>query len=358
MSSWLNSAAHLVVVIAAFGGAAVLTAFVRRLALSRGLLDVPNERSSHERPTPRGGGIAIALASIAGVAALAALDRLDGALLAAMAIGGVAVAAVGLADDRYQLSAAPRLIVHVCAALWAVSWLGGLGPVAVGGRAIELGWIGDALAVLAIVCAINIFNFMDGIDGLAAGEATFICIAAVALAAVVGGAGAVVGAALVLAAACSGFLLWNWPPAKIFMGDVGSGFLGFAIGVLAIAATGQQPAAPFIWLILSGVFIVDATLTLGRRLVRGERIYQAHRTHAYQWLARRWGSHARVTIAAMAINCCWLLPWAALAASFPAAAIWITAAALAPLAALAVAAGAGRRETNDKADPALPLGTR
>lgn len=319
----------------------LLTAVARRVFLAHGMVDLPNARSSHSTPTPRGGGIAIVIASISGLAALAALNRIDGGLLAAMAVGGLAVAGVGLADDRYQLPASARFIVHLCAAVWAVRCLGGLAPIAFGERNVELHWVGDALAVVALVAAINIFNFMDGIDGLAASEATFIAVAVLAFGA---GAHGSAGAALVFAAACGGFLVWNWPPARIFMGDVGSGFIGFAVGVLIIAAARQQAAAPFVGMILGGVFIVDATVTLLRRLVRGERLHQAHRTHAYQWLARRWNSHRYVTLAMLAVNVSWLLPAAALASRHPRFAAWLVLAAWLPLIVGVVWAGAGRRE--------------
>jgi Fuc2NAc and GlcNAc transferase len=155
----------------------------------------------------------------------------------------------------------------------------------------------------------------------------------------------VAAAGLVFGAACGGFLLWNWPPAKIFMGDVGSGYLGYAIGVLALAATRENPAALWSWLILGGVFFADASVTLVRRTIRGERIYEAHRSHAYQWLARRWESHGPVTIAVILVNLLWLLPCATLATLHSDHAPLIAAVALAPIVVITTLAGSGRRET-------------
>src|SRR5205807_9594710 len=132
-----------------------------------------------------------------------------------------------------------------------------------------------------------------------------------------GTSGDAAAVASVFGAACCGFLLWSWPPAKIFMGDVGSGYLGYVIAVLAVGATRDNPVALWAWLILGGVFFVDATVTLLRRLLRGERVYQAHRSHAYQWLARRWGSHAKVTCAVLIVNVLWLLPCAVFATRRP-----------------------------------------
>ncbi len=185
---------------------------------------------------------------------------------------------------------------------------------------------------------------MDGIDGIAGTEAIFIAGAGGALAILTASAPAIAIVSLMFGVACGGFLWWNWPPAKIFMGDVGSGYVGFFIAVLAIAAARENSVALLVWLILGGVFFVDATVTFVRRLARGERVYEAHRSHAYQWLARRWRSHRRVTLLVSLINVTWLLPAAVIASTRPSLAGWFACAALIPLAAAAVAAGAGRDE--------------
>jgi Fuc2NAc and GlcNAc transferase len=326
--------------------AAALTGWMRRVALSSGLIDRPNERSSHVQPTPRGGGISIVVTSAAAAVFLWMSGTIDWALLAAILVGGVAIAYVGFRDDRQSVSVRLRMAVHVLAAVWAVWCVGGLAPLRVGEHSADLGWVGDLLAVTAIVWAVNLFNFMDGIDGIAASEAAFMTLAAAAIGAMAGGESGVIVMAFVVGAASLGFLGWNWPPARIFMGDVGSGYLGYIIAVLAVAEARENAVAPFVWLILGGIFFVDATITLMRRWARRERVYEAHRTHAYQWLARRWGSHKRVTVAIVIVNFVWLLPSALLAARYPAAAGWITCAALAVVAILTVACGAGRRETN------------
>ncbi|MBV8146030.1 MAG: glycosyl transferase, partial [Gammaproteobacteria bacterium] len=237
-----------------------------------------------------------------------------------------------------------RLCVHFAAALWAVAWLKGLPPLLLGTQMAHPQWGGYVLAVLGIVWILNLFNFMDGIDGIAASEALFVVLAGAWL--TLGGANAK-GLALVdltLAAACGGFLVWNWPPAKIFLGDVGSGYLGYMIAVFALSAGRDDSVALWVWLILGGAFFVDATVTLLRRVARGERVHQAHRSHAYQWLARRWGSHRNVTLAVLAANVVWLLPWAVLAEMFPNLAAGSVLAALVPLALVAAFIGAGRRE--------------
>jgi Fuc2NAc and GlcNAc transferase len=322
----------------------VLTGLVRRLAISRGLLDLPNFRSSHSTPTPRGGGLAIVSATVVAVVVLACIGRISHGLSVAVVGGGCLVAAIGFIDDRRPVPARIRLPVHIIAAVWAVIWVGPPSTLLFGQHAIHLGWSGPVLTILGIVWTLNLFNFMDGIDGIAASEAVFVSWAAAILVLLAGGSPSVAATALAFGSACGGFLLLNWPPAKIFMGDVGSGYLGYVISVLALEASRGSPESLWTWLILGGVFFVDATLTLVRRLLRGERVYQAHRSHAYQWLARRWRSHKSVTMTVMATNLLWLLPCAALSALHPRWALWMAAVALTPLGIAVFVAGSGRSE--------------
>lgn len=328
--------------ISALAGAALLTQLMRAIARSGGVLDLPNARSSHGVPTPRGGGVAIVVVTTVGLLLGAWQGVAAPGLLRAVVGGGLAVALIGFADDNRSVSPLIRLAVHCAAALWALLCLGGLPPLGIAGRVVAFGWLGYVLGTLGIVWTLNLFNFMDGIDGIAASEAAFVALAGAALTLMTQGSPAVVFAGLVLAAACSGFLLWNWPPAKIFLGDVGSGYLGYVIVVLALAAARGRPTAVWTWLILGGAFFVDATVTLVRRSLRGERLHEAHRTHAYQWLAQSWGSHRRVTLALVGVDLLWLLPCAVVSALRPAHAAVTTVIALAPLIALALLAGSGR----------------
>jgi len=322
--------------------AAIFTGVLRRYALSAGLIDHPNARSSHSLPTPRGGGLAIVTTSLVGMAVLCAFQLLPVRTFIALGGGGIAVAIVGFVDDRRTLSARVRFIVHVGSALWCLGWLGGAPPLGFGEHPLTLGWSGYLLGTLSIVWVLNLFNFMDGIDGIAASEAVFVTGGGAILLAWLTPATA--GAAAVVAAASAGFLLWNWPPARIFMGDVGSGYLGYTIAGLGMAAGHESPPAVWVWLILGGVFFVDATVTLVRRSLRGEKVHEAHRSHAYQWLARRWRAHSPVTWSVVAINILWLMPAARLARIYPAAAGWILLGALAPLVVLVLISGAGRHE--------------
>jgi Fuc2NAc and GlcNAc transferase len=320
------------------------TGLMRRFALQKNLIDVPNERSSHASPTPRGGGVAIVIAFFAAAVLLSLLGLMDAKILGTLLIGGGAIALVGFFDDRWHLRAGVRLSVHLAAALGVVILLGGIPESALTRWGLHGVWIGGLAAVLVLVWTTNLFNFMDGIDGIAGSEAVFVSGAGALLNWCHGGAPGLTASMLCVAAASLGFLRWNWPPARIFMGDVGSGFLGFTLAVLGLAAS-QLGAIPFeAWGILGGFFLLDATITLLRRMVRGDQWLNAHRMHAYQQLARRWKAHLPVTLSVSAINLAWLLPWAWLAVRTPDNAKYFLIAALVPLSVLVILAGAGRKE--------------
>jgi Fuc2NAc and GlcNAc transferase len=334
------------------GVAAALTWFMIRVAPRVGSIDRPSERSSHSVPTPRGGGLAIVVVSTLGVATLLWRELIDQRLALALLAGGTLVAIAGALDDLRLVSAVRvRLAFHVAAAVFAVAILGGLPPLAFGTRVVDLGWAGDLLAVVAVVWTLNLFNFMDGIDGIAGSEAIFVAGSGALLATIGAPWSGSAAAALLLAAACIGFLIWNWPPARIFMGDVGSGYLGFFLAVLALDTTRREAAGGFAWLILGGVFFVDTTVTVIRRMLQRARVYQAHRTHAYHWLTRRWNGHRPVTLLVIGIDVGWLLPWAYVATIRPSLAAWSVLAALGPLAIAALAVGAGRPETPTSVSP-------
>ncbi|MWV18085.1 glycosyl transferase [Pseudomonas sp. L-22-4S-12] len=292
---------------AVFLGALLITWGLRRYALLRNVLDIPNSRSSHTQPTPRGGGLAIVLAFSLALPWASWMGALSMVHLWALVGAGWLVALAGFVDDHLSLGALWRLLAHFVAAIWALVFLGGAPDLLVLGVAVDLGWIGFALAVLYLVWLLNLYNFMDGIDGLAGIEALTVGLGAALLYAWLGLWDALL-LPVALALAAGGFLVWNFPPARIFMGDAGSGYLGLIIGMLSLQAALIDPGLLWVWLILLGVFIVDATLTLGRRLARGERIYEAHRSHAYQHAARHYGRHLPVTLAVAAINIFWLLP--------------------------------------------------
>lgn len=291
---------YLQIAVAALAVTVVLTGLVRRYAVEQSLIDVPNERSSHSMPTPRGGGLAIVLVVIGGITLLATTGRLPQTTGMALAGGGALVASIGWLDDRRSVPAWMRFAVHALAAVWAVGWLGGMPFVTTGADRPYLGIGGSILAVSAVIWAINLYNFMDGIDGLAAVEAvTTGLLGAVLLDARSPGLAAV---SVLVAATATGFLPWNWSPARIFMGDIGSGFLGFIFGALAAASETSQALPALMWVVLLGVFFADATITLVRRMARRERWYSAHRSHAYQRAAQSGWSHRRIALAVLGLN--------------------------------------------------------
>ncbi|MCP2071235.1 UNVERIFIED_ORG: Fuc2NAc and GlcNAc transferase [Pseudomonas lini] len=287
-----------------------LTAALRRYAMARSIIDVPNARSSHSIPTPRGGGVSIVVAFLLTLALLGQLGLVPLEYAVALGGAGALVAIVGFMDDHGHIAARWRLLGHFSAAVWALLWLKGLAPLRLFGVSFDLSWLGHVLAAFYLVWILNLYNFMDGIDGIASVEALLACLSA-SLLYVLTGFTDLVWPPLMLAAAVLGFLFWNFPPAKIFMGDAGSGFLGIALGVISLQVAWVSQDLFWAWLILLGVFIVDATVTLLRRLIRGDKVYEAHRSHAYQFASRQYGRHLPVTLAVAAINLFWLLPLAA-----------------------------------------------
>jgi len=286
----------------------VLTGLLRHYALAaQQLMDIPNARSAHVQPTPRGGGAAIALSFLLALLPLYWLEHLPLNLVLALLGAGSGIALLGLLDDRGHIPARWRLLGHFAGAIWVLYWLGGIPPLHILGLTLQPNWLGQGLLAIGLVWLLNLYNFMDGLDGLASLEAIFVCLGG-ALLYLLAGASAQALPALLLACAVAGFLVWNFPPARIFMGDAGSGFLGISLGTLMLQAAWTAPSLLWGWLILLGVFIVDATVTLLHRLVRGEKIYEAHRSHAYQYAARQYNGHRPVTLSVLAINLGWLLP--------------------------------------------------
>ncbi len=259
----------------------LLTPPLRSAATRWGLLDQPNVRSSHRTVTPRGGGVALIVSAAVSLAVARPLwtgTRGAGALLA----GALIMGAVGLADDRASLSPLTKFVLQLVAAIVCVSGTGGLPRLPLPAPLdAELGPVALPVAVLWIVVVVNFYNFLDGIDGLAAaqGLVTGLGIAVAGwhpLASLTG---------VAIAAGCAGFLVFNWHPARIFLGDAGSGFLGYTFAALPMLAPEPQRAEAVIFVAISlWLFLADATWTLGRRVLRGARWHRAHREHLYQRL--------------------------------------------------------------------------
>lgn len=277
------------------------TALVYYFAVTRRWIAYPNARSSHAVPTPSSGGVGLVVVILGVFAVLGITGALPSALAMALFGGGALVAIIGWIDDRRSLPPLVRLLAHAIAAAWALWWIGGLDHLHVGFATLSLGVWGSALAFLAIVAFSNLYNFMDGIDGLIGAEAV-LAGGVLAFLAFLTGAPVIAAALGVLAAAALGFLFWNWHPARIFMGDVGSVLLGFCFVVLAVASEQSRALPALFWVILFAVVIVDAGFTTIRRALCGERWHEAHRTFTYQRAVQRGHAHSTVVLGAMALN--------------------------------------------------------
>lgn len=320
----------------------LLTGWIRGRAIKRGMLDWPNQRSSHTVPTPRGGGLSIVIVNSVAILTGVLLDWVPATFGAALIPGYLAIAWVGWLDDLRGVPPVLRLLVHLAATAWVLLVMVVVAFEAHSSAVISLS---AALAVafvwIALTWAVNLFNFMDGIDGIAAAQALFTG----AIGVVVATLQDVPGLAFLLggvSAAAAGFLVWNWQPAKIFMGDVGSGSLGFLLA--AAPVVGVRFDALWPWVILWAAFFVDSTVTLLRRALLRQRIVDAHRSHAYQILSRRWNSHSRVTLAYSLVNVTWVAPLAIAAAVQPQAGPWLALVAALPMIVLALRVGAGRSD--------------
>ena len=280
-----------------FGGAVALCGLVVLLAQHTRLVAVPNLRSSHTHPTPTAGGIGIAVPIVVWLLLAGTTTT------SVLAVAGAAVAAIGLVDDARDLSWRLRLSVQLVT-LTSVAWLV---------------WQDLPVAALAVVVAallwfVNLYNFMDGIDGIASVQVLVFCLGAQLVA--VGVPGWLGGACWLTAGTAVGFLVYNWPPARLFMGDVGSGFLGLILGVVAVELW-RTDALP---LVASAILLVgfwfDASWTLCVRIVTGQRFLDAHKSHLYQRVAARKG-HRWTTTAFAMYGVGWLLPLAILCVQVP-----------------------------------------
>lgn len=273
----------LLVLLLCASGTAMLTLLAIDYGRRRGLLDQPGQRRSHRQPTPRGGGIAPVTTLLVVISALGLRGSLAPWDALALAVALFAVAAIGWADDHRPLGAGTRLAVHAGLAVFAVSLLLPAGGVWL--------WL---VAALAVVSAINLCNFMDGINGIATTQAALV---AACLGIMLGFADPALSMlAFGLALACLGFLPFNFPRARIFLGDVGSGALGLMVALLGLLAWREGVAGIAALALLPSAFLIDGGLTLLSRAAAGKPLAKAHREHLYQWLVRSGASHAAVTL--------------------------------------------------------------
>ena len=319
---------------------ALLTGAFRVLAQRVSLVALPVSRSAHSKPIPVAGGLVIVALSLLVVSYYSNSGlipyRESMALLAA-----VLIALLGFIDDLKQLHIRWRIPLQFAAAIWVVWWLENVPAIDLGFFELSNPWVLAVLAVFALVWLLNLFNFMDGIDGIATSELIFVNLMAYLFVVSSGDEVLAVLSATLLATG-AGFLLWNWAPAKIFMGDVGSGFIGFSLGVMALISMQHGSMTVWTWVLLLGVFIADATLTLFRRFWQNERWYEGHASHAYQNAARHYKSHSKVTITVILVNCVWLAPLAWFSVRWPDMGCYLAVLGITPLVVLAGRLQAGR----------------
>ena len=266
-----------------------LTYLIKNYYIKNALFDEVNERSSHTKATPHGGGIAISITWFLGLSYLYFTSQIDSILFYALMVGSV-ISIVSFFDDLYDLSARLRLLVQSIVAIIGLYFIGGFHEII----GIENQLFTNIFAFFLIVWFINLYNFLDGINGYAGSEAVFLSLAGFLL---FGGTHFIV-----LAVATLGFLYWNYGDAKIFMGDVGSTLIGYNVSIFTIYYSNQDSTGFWIWIVLFSLFWFDATLTLIRRKLNGENLSQAHRKHAYQRLVQSGWSHKKVTNYLVASN--------------------------------------------------------
>jgi UDP-N-acetylmuramyl pentapeptide phosphotransferase/UDP-N-acetylglucosamine-1-phosphate transferase len=270
-----------------------LTLIVKNIALKNKVLDIPNDRSSHDNPTPRGGGLAIVITWFTGISLLFSFNLLETKLFFAL-LCGLLLAIVSLIDDLKGLSPIIRLSVQTLSALSALFFVGGFNPIQIAGIKVESVFLLYPVAIIGIVWFINLYNFLDGIDGYASLEA--MTIASVMLIFTHNWVN------IVLIVSVAGFLYWNWPKAKIFMGDIGSTQLGFVLVILGIYFHNGSDFSIIQWLMITSLFWFDATLTLFRRWKKKEKLSIAHRKHIYQRAVQAGLSHKQTILLSLSLN--------------------------------------------------------
>lgn len=320
-----------------------LTFAMRKWALSRNAVVHPSQRCSHTVPTPHGGGIAIALVALALTIPFAVSDWAPDLSMVAMLLLGLTMLGVGVWDDFGDLPAKLRLFVHLLVVALGMMAVPSLPVFSVLGYEVDsssafLLW---PVLLLGWAWLINLYNFMDGIDGLAAVQA-IVVLGGMALNFAIWGPQTWMWVCLLTLAAVLGFVVWNWPPARIFMGDGGSGFLGFALGFMMLLSAATTTVSMWSWIILLTLFIADATTTLLVRFFTGQNVLDAHRLHAYQKLAQRAGRHLPVTLGYAVVMVCFLLPVSFVANAIPGSGVLVFSVIFSLFSAVAFKLGAGR----------------
>jgi len=288
------------------------TILYRKSAINWGVIAKPNFRTSHINPIPAGGGIVFSMVFVVGLTFLWLINQLSNMLFFLLAVGGGVAALFGFLDDLKDIRAMKKLAVQILLSGWVVFLLNG-------GELFYFewlpSWISIPLTILFLVWMINGYNFMDGIDGMAISGAVFISATMLGVLLWTRPESEFIMVIALLLASSSAFMLFNWPPASIFMGDAGSVFFGYIFGSLILLTVMEGDATVWNWLVVFGYFFADTTVTQIMRVILVKKWYLAHRSHAYQNLARITESHLKVTGGVVLYNLIWVLPltfWSAL----------------------------------------------
>jgi glycosyltransferase WbpL len=301
-----------------------LTSLVKKYAVKNAVIDIPNERSSHTQPTPRGGGIAVSIPIMISIVGLYLFHLISFPIFIGMLISSLIITIVGWLDDHKHIIFYWRVIFYSIASIWMISWVGSLDAISIGLIRIPLPYIlGYIVTFFGLLWLTNLYNFMDGTDGLAALQGICAGLFGGVLMLVEGETGLAI-VCFIIVSSCLGFLYWNWPPAKIFMGDIGSCLLGFIFGSLALISDVTGTVSVSIWCILLSVFICDATFTLLKRIICREKWYDAHCSHAYQRLVQMGITHKQLAVAFFILNTILIWPMSYAAYTMPFHAVYIS----------------------------------
>lgn len=309
-----------------------------RFASKYGPYATPNYRSLHQKVIPRGAGLAVVFAALIAYLCLYFDHDLSVSQLMVYVIGGVVVAAMGAADDRLDISARYRMPFQFLTAGWICYWFRGLAPIDVGFAIINLGVFGNIALVVALVWFYNLYNFIDGVDGVASSATIFLC-TSLGLILCFQHQQTLAFILALLGVSSAGFLVFNWPPARMFLGDAGTSFMAYILSAVFVESLWHNAAGLWSWLIVGGFYFTDTTLTTTVRILKVPGWYRPHRSHAYQNLARVWNSHRKVVLLVMAINIIWVIPLLLLALKYEAWAIAVTVLVYVPLTALCLKYG-------------------
>lgn len=295
----------------------VMSYFYPAFALKYGFHAKPNFRSLHTKIMPRGVGIVIVSIMLPVIFLLRQKDFIPHNEFIVLLSGGLLVSLVGFLDDRFEISARIRFPVQIAAAVWICFWLGASPVLNLGFTTIDLGWFGAILAVVMLVWFYNLFNFIDGIDAMAMSSVVFVSFS-MGIILFLEQESSLAIILFFLGIANLGVLYFNWPPAKVFLGDVGTSFNSYTLSVIIMSSLWTGKPIVWIWLILLAYYLTDTTLTTSVRIIKFRRTwYHPHRSHAYQNLARIWDNHLKMVSIVWLINLVWLLPLAILAYRMP-----------------------------------------